>query len=201
MAGMPELVSPVVPAGRLRAQPQPTLLVDELVLRPWQLSDAPAVAAAYRDPSIQRWHVRSMDEAEAVDWVRSWAGHWAAETSAGWAVTSEDQLVGRIGFRTISLAEGQAEAAYWVLPAARGRAVASRALTAVTSWMFGCVQLHRIELAHSTRNEPSCRVALKAGYRYEGTKRQESLHADGWHDMHLHARLRGDSAPDGFRPG
>jgi hypothetical protein len=26
----------------------------------------------------------------------------------------------------------------------------------------------------------------------EGTKRGEALHADGWHDMHLHARLAGD---------
>jgi len=32
---MPELSTPVVPAGRLRDQDQPTFGVDELVLRPW----------------------------------------------------------------------------------------------------------------------------------------------------------------------
>jgi hypothetical protein len=26
----------------------------------------------------------------------------------------------------------------------------------------------------------------------EGTKRSAILHPDGWHDMHLHARVRGD---------
>jgi hypothetical protein len=26
----------------------------------------------------------------------------------------------------------------------------------------------------------------------EGTKRAELLHTDGWHDMHLHARLATD---------
>lgn len=54
-------------------------------------------------------------------------------------------------------------------------------------------RLHRLELAHSVRNPASCRVADKAGYRLEGTKRQEGRHADGWHDMHPHARLRSDA--------
>ena len=35
-------------------------------------------------------------------------------------------------------------------------------------------------------------MAAKAGFALEGTKRSALLHADGWHDMHLHARIRGD---------
>jgi RimJ/RimL family protein N-acetyltransferase len=61
--------------------------------------------------------------------------------------------------------------------------------------MFATVGLHRIELLHSTCNEASCSVAQKAGYLLEGTKRRHGLHVDGWHDMHLHARLS-DSAPE-----
>jgi RimJ/RimL family protein N-acetyltransferase len=49
-----------------------------------------------------------------------------------------------------------------------------------------------LELTHSTVNPVSCRVAVSAGYRLEGTKRRAGLHADGWHDMHLHARLVDD---------
>jgi RimJ/RimL family protein N-acetyltransferase len=32
-------------------------------------------------------------------------------------------------------------------------------------------------------------VAEKAGFAAEGVKRGAGWHADGWHDMHLHARL------------
>lgn len=186
---MPEFVSPVVPAGRLNGVAQPDIAVDELVLRPWLASDAPAVVDAYRDPDIQRWHVRSMSEEEASAWVLSWADRWAAETGAGWAIEADGVIVGRVGLRTLDLAQGHGEAAYWVLPQARGRSVAPRALQAVTEWMFTRVGLHRIDLEHSTLNEASCQVAVKAQYSVEGTKLSSALHADGWHDMHLHARL------------
>jgi RimJ/RimL family protein N-acetyltransferase len=191
---VPDLVSPVVPAGRLRGQVQPRLIVDELVLRPWQPADAMGVVEAYSDPAIQQWHIRSMTHAEALTWVMSWSDRWAAETGAGWAIVEQERLLGRVGLRALNLAEGLGEAVYWVLPAARGRGVASRALRAVTVWMFAHVGLHRIELLHSTGNAASCRVADKAGYVFEGIKRQQGLHADGWHDMHLHARLRHDAA-------
>jgi [ribosomal protein S5]-alanine N-acetyltransferase len=192
---VPELVDPAVPAGRLRAQQQPTLAVDELTVRPWRLTDSSAVVAAYRDPEIVRWHVRSMDEAEALVWVTSWTQRWAAETGASWAVTAEGILLGRTGFRRIDLAEGTAEAAYWTVPAARGRNIAARALRAVSHWMLDSAGLHRLELNHSVANQASCRVAVKAGYAYEGTRRRQALHLDGWHDMHLHALIETPASP------
>jgi RimJ/RimL family protein N-acetyltransferase len=198
MGGMPDLVPAAVPAGRLRNLPQPTLEVDELTLRPWRPSDVPAVVEAYRDPEIQRWHGRSMTEAEAADWVRSSSDRWQAETGAGWAITDRDVVVGRVGFRTIELAEGIAELAYWTVPAARGRNIAARAVDTMSGWMFDSVGLHRIELRHSTANQASCRIAEKAGFEYEATLRQQVLHADGWHDMHLHARLAIEKATGSY---
>jgi ribosomal-protein-alanine N-acetyltransferase len=189
---MPELVSPAVPAGRIRNQPQPTLRVDELTVRPWQPADASAVVAAYADRDIQQWHARSLTEDEAAAWLSSWAGRWRAETGAGWAVTEQGVLVGRVAFTTISLRDGQAEVAYWTVPAARGRNIAARSVRAVSAWIFRSVGLNRVELNHSTLNTASCRIAHKAGFRYEGTKRRQLLHQDGWHDMHLHARLADD---------
>jgi RimJ/RimL family protein N-acetyltransferase len=189
MVAMPKLVDPAVPAGRLNGRNQPDLAVDELLLRPWTDADAPAIVEAYRDPAIQRWHARSMTESEASAWAASWAARWVAETGAGWAVVSDGVLLGRVDLRTVDLAEGHGEAAYWVVPQGRGRSVAPRALRAVTDWMFTQVGLHRIDVEHSTRNAASCRVAAKAGFVPEGTKMSSALHVDGWHDMHLHARI------------
>jgi RimJ/RimL family protein N-acetyltransferase len=191
MIGMPRLVSPFVAAGTLARLEQPVLAGDGFVVRPWHTGDVPAVAAAYQDPGIQLWHARSMNLAEAAAWVGQWPARWQAETGAGWAV-ADDEVLGQISLRRIELGEGLAEISYWVLPAARGRQLAARALRLVSGWAFDVVGLHRIEVQHSTRNAASCRVAERAGWPAEGTKRGEALHADGWHDMHLHARLAGD---------
>lgn len=181
---------PVIAPGGLCRHPQPTLTIDELIIRPWRADDAPAVEAAYRDPAIQQWHVRSMTADEAMAWVREQPRRRDAESGAGWAVAEHESVVGRVGFRTLDLAEGSAEAPYWVLPQTRGRAIAPRVLTTVTSWMLDEVGFHRVTLNHAVKNTASCRVADKAGFALEGTARHQLLHADGWHDMHLHARLR-----------
>ena len=121
---------------------------------------------------------------------RAWA-RWRAETGAEWAVVGEDdRVVARVGLPGLHCADGLAEVGYWVMPEARGRGVAGRALEAMTQWLVGA-GLHRIELMHSVHNEPSCRVATKAGFDLEGVLRSALLHTDGWHDMHLHARTAG----------
>lgn len=196
---MPYLIGPVLAPGTLAGAPQPTLLSgDGLLLRPWRAADAPAVFAAFQDPAQQRWHARTADSVDEVrDWFGTWAEGWSEETAAQWAVTGEEsgELLGRVALREIRLDEGTAEVAYWTVAAARGRGVAVRATTTLTRWAFDDVGFHRLELAHAVENDASCRVAHKAGFAPEGTKRSAVLHGDGWHDMHLHARVSGDPGP------
>jgi ribosomal-protein-alanine N-acetyltransferase len=189
---MGELVGPVIPAGSLGEQAQPRITGDGVALRPWGADDVPALTDAFRDPSMQQWHARSMDEGEARAWIDERVKRWGRETGVDWAVLVEDVVVGRMGFRELDLREGRGEAAYWVVPSWRGQGIAARALGAASDWMFREGGFHRLELSHSVSNEASCRVAERAGYRGEGIARQQVLHPDGWHDMHLHARLAAD---------
>ncbi|WP_433291738.1 GNAT family N-acetyltransferase [Actinoplanes sp. CA-030573] len=185
---------PAIAPGTLAARPQPVLTAPGgLALRPWADSDAPVFLAAYRDPAIRRWHTRQPASEEQVrEWFERYRRDWAGEQGASWAVTGGGRVLGRIAIGSVDLDDGVAGCGYWVLPDARGQGVAPRALAAVGDWALGEAGFHRLHLSHSTRNEASCRVALKAGFRLEGTKRSEAVHADGRHDMHLHARIRGD---------
>ncbi|MBL7258719.1 GNAT family N-acetyltransferase [Paractinoplanes lichenicola] len=187
---------PTIVPGSLAAHPQPELTIDDLVLRPWADTDAPVFLGAYRDPAIQRWHTRQpADEEQVRTWFAQYRQAWAQERGASWAVTRDGEVLGRTALGRFDLDDGNAVCAYWVLPAARGAGVAPRALTAVSAWALGEAGFHRLHLSHSTRNDASCRVATKAGFQFEGTKRSEAVHADGRHDMHLHARIRGDDEP------
>jgi RimJ/RimL family protein N-acetyltransferase len=193
---MPYVTSPVLPAGTLARTPQPELPTgDGLVLRPWRAGDAPAVHEAFQDPLMHQWHLRrSASAEETARWIEEWLKEWEGERTAQWAVTDavHDRLLGRVALRDIALGDGVAEVAYWTTAAARGRGVAARATTALTGWAFDEIGFHRLELLHATANQASCRVAAKAGFALEGTKRSALLHGDGWHDMHLHARVQGD---------
>jgi len=192
---MPFLTNDVLPAGTLSGGPQPTLPSgDGLLLRPWRPKDAPAVHRAFQDPVMHQWHVRAADsEEEAGGWIEEWRQAWAGERDAQWAVADEstDLLLGRVALRNIVLGDGVGEVAYWTVAAARGQGVAARATASLAHWALDGIGFHRLELTHATANEASCRVAAKTGFTLEGTKRSAGLHRDGWHDMHLHARVLG----------
>ncbi|MDI6099669.1 GNAT family N-acetyltransferase [Actinoplanes sp. NEAU-A12] len=192
---MPLLTTPALPAGSLAALSQPTIARNGVILRAWEESDAAAVVAAYADPAIQRWHCWSLSGDEALRWIAGWPRKWQEETGASWAVVVDGKFAGQVGLRGLQLEEGLAKISYWVLPETRGKRVAPRALEVMSRWAFGTLGLHRLELNHSTANAASCRVALRCGFLLEGTKRSEALHADGWHDMHTHARLTTDPSP------
>ncbi len=198
---MPSLFEPVVAAGVLANRPQPTLEGRGVRLRPWDERDIPALIAAYGDPAIRHWHARTLaDESEARAWLRLRAENIQRETGIDWAIVDpadDAALLGRAGLNQVDLAEGVAEAAYWVTPAHRGHGIAARGTGVLADWAFDELGLHRLGLLHSSVNAASCRVAERAGFRYEGTLREQALHPDGWHDMHVHGRLAGDARPPG----
>lgn len=190
-------VPPVVPAGRMARSAQPTLPLDRgLELRPWRPTDAHALVAAGQDPAIRQWNLLVVESPEdARRRIGRMHERWQAETGAVWAVARSDgggEVMGLIGWNDIDLAGGSAEIVYWVLPAARGTGVVVEATKRLSRWALDDLGLHRLRLCHAVANTASCRVAHKVGYALEGTMRGALLHADGWHDQHLHALVRGD---------
>lgn len=173
--------------------PQPILEVDERsYLRPWTLDDVPVVVVAYCEPDIQWWAPYSYDQAEAEQVIERWTESWQKETGVCWAIAmrSDNSAFGRFAFQTIDFISGSAEIAYWVLPESRGEGFASLATTAICEWAFNQLGLHRVQLFHSVRNIASCRVAEKAGLELEATLKSDAIYRDGWHDSHLHSRVR-----------
>ncbi|MEU0334304.1 GNAT family N-acetyltransferase [Streptomyces sp. NPDC006193] len=194
----------VVPAGRMARRSQPVLdLPGGHGLRPWRADDADALVRAGQDPDIRRWNLFTVaDRAQARTRIARMHERWRAETGAVWAVARPGEPpVGLVGLGDVDLAGGSAELLHWLLPEARGAGLAVRAARGPARWALADLGLHRLRLCHSTADPASCRVAEKAGFRFEGTQRSALLHADGWHDQHLHARVAGDPGPASDPPG
>ncbi|WP_405830744.1 GNAT family N-acetyltransferase [Streptomyces sp. NBC_00105] len=190
-------ITPVVPAGRMRSLPQPVLdLPGGWLLRPWETGDVPTLVASGADPDIQHWNrTGHFTEAGAAERIARYRDNWDTERAAIWAVApaADGPAAGLIGLADLDLTGGSGEILYWLLPAGRGSGLMVPATEAVTRWAFDDLGLHRVRITHSVANPASCAVATKAGFPLEGTMRGALLHTDGWHDEHLHARLRTDS--------
>ncbi|MGW4567509.1 GNAT family N-acetyltransferase [Streptomyces sp. NPDC004561] len=190
-SGIPD----AVPAGSMAGADQPVLgLAGGAELRPWRPDDADTLLTAGQDPAIRQWNLFAVaDRTEARRRIARMHGRWRAETGAVWAIARPGgPPLGLIGLNDVDLAGGGAEIVYWLLPEARGAGLAVAATRRLARWALHDLGLHRLRLSHSTANPASCRVAEKAGFGFEGTMRGALLHADGWHDQHLHARLAGD---------
>ena len=133
--------------------------------------------------------IRAGTGGRTSDGMRGGASGPAGDGGSG--VQRGDVVLGRVALRAIDTEQGRAECAYWIRPEARGGGVATRALSALSTWAFDEAGFHRLFLVHSTANEPSCRVATKAGFAPEGVERSSVLHSDRWHDMHVHSRING----------
>jgi [ribosomal protein S5]-alanine N-acetyltransferase len=193
---MPTLIAPVMDSGMFSQAGQPSIAVGSVAtLRPWESTDAEAVAHAFADPEIQRWHVRRADSVgEARQWIDEWRAGWADGTELNWALAdrASNALMGRMSLKGVDLRNGSAGLSYWMVPASRRRGLCVQASITLCQWAFTVGGFHRIGLAHSVVNVASCRVAVKAGFREEGVRRRGALHADGWHDMHTHSLLAED---------
>jgi RimJ/RimL family protein N-acetyltransferase len=63
----------------------------------------------------------------------------------------------------VSLSQGRASIGYWLVPAARGRGIATRAVRLLASWAFDELSIERLTLTCGPDNHASLRECLDAG--------------------------------------
>jgi RimJ/RimL family protein N-acetyltransferase len=158
------------------------LRAEGIILRPWRDEDAPAVTAACQDPEIVRWLPiipSPYSEEDARAFLEQLRLNWDLGEAFGFAVVDEEdgELLGAITMRMLRFSTGHI--GYWVVPAARGRGVATNALKALCRWGVDDLRLKRLELMTDPRNVASQRVAEKAGFQREGVLRSTLEYRDG----------------------
>lgn len=131
-------------------------------------------------------------QAQALDWVAR-QQHRHSE-GAGFSFTIAEaqtgRAVGHCGLWLKELPSGRATAGYSIRPSARGRGLASDAVTALTTFAWSIEQLHRVELYIEPWNIGSVRTAEHAGYQREGLLRSHQEIGGQRRDMLLYSQVR-----------
>lgn len=163
--------------------------LDGMVLRPLVEADAGLmVDATANEVAPAVWGPRPVGPYSLPDAQRALQA-WdpRAGVRASYGLVRGERLLAVAGL----MVDGpdSAEVAYWVRPEERRQGIGGKALTALTALGHDRVGLRRLWLEIEPGNEPSLRMARRAGYRFERrlprhcrTWLHEDPLRDTWHD-------------------
>ena len=169
----------------------PDLRDGELRLRLLAEGDVDGIERGIRDPDVVRWFG---PRGTALDVFEQKLREWREGTIVPLAVLEDGSFAGHI-FLELLPEQDAALISYWLLPDARGRGLATRAVRMLTQWAFDVLGTARIELWLERGNDASRRVADRSGFTYEGTLRSAGLRDGRRFDKQVFSLLPGDPPP------
>lgn len=177
--------------------PVPPLAGGGVLLRPWATADVPGIVAAFSDPVMQRfsWRTAAYTETDARDYLAEQEEARSRGEGLSFALADprdRDVLLGNVALQEVRLDQGCAAVGYWLVPAARGRGLATAAVRLLARWAFAELGLARLELTCSPDNETSQQVADRCGFSREGVLRSYVPFKGARRDSVIYSLLPGE---------
>jgi RimJ/RimL family protein N-acetyltransferase len=181
----------------------PESLTDgEVVLRRLRSDDAgPYVAAFGADPDLGRLVGMDVDPNKAA--VRERAERLPARAAEGKVVelavsdAAGGPFLGSLVLHSFDWHHRRCEVGFWLVPAARGRGLGSRAVALAVSWALGELDLLRVEMTTTPDNDAVFALARRLGFTHEGVLRRRNVERGVRVDVVWFGVLREEWAPAG----
>ncbi len=153
---------------RLEAEP--------IALRPLGMEDVAAYAAAFevdRDLGRLLGFETDPDETSLRETVERQTPEFGERKHAQLAIVdaASDAFLGEMLIHSLSSQHRRCELGFFVLPAHRGHGVASRAVGRALDWLFGELDLLRVEITTTPDNTIVPSLAERLGFQREGLLR------------------------------
>jgi ribosomal-protein-alanine N-acetyltransferase len=165
----------------------PRIETERLILRQIQASDSDALFAFFSDEEVielsDKRH-RSIEESQ--EFIRKLQEWYRRHENVEWGITRKgnDLLIGTCGFYAFDEGFHRADLGYELLKAYWRQGIMSEALTAILTFAFTAMGLHRIDAVVYEWNERSQGILHKLGFVLEGTLRQRFFFRDHFWDEH-----------------
>lgn len=173
----------------------PTLETDRLILRPIELSDAPAIFEYASNPAVSLytlWGPHKTVE-DSLDYIKDYVFHYYAQgVPEPFGITLKNnpqKLIGTVGCFWVSKSAKSMELAYAIGQDHWGQGLVAEASNAVMDFCFKKFELKRIQARCKVENKSSARVMEKVGMTFEGNLRSAIFHRDRHWDMLYYAKV------------
>ena len=165
-------------------------------IRKWSLKDAKDLASAISNKNVQD-NLRDglpfpYTEHDGKNFISDMLSSNENDVFS-FAITADDKVIGSIGvFRQSNIHSKTAELGYYIAENYWGNGLATDAVKQVCNYVFSNSDIIRIFAEPFAHNIGSCRVLEKAGFKYEGTLKQNAVKNGKIVDMKLYALLKND---------
>jgi len=158
------------------------ITTERLLLRPFTMADAPAVAKLANNRKLHErllYLPHPYTEQSAIDWISTHADNFNNDTGYELAVTDKHtgEIYGAIGLKH-NKDHHKGELGYWIGEPYWGRGYASEAAQALINYAFTERGLHKVYSYHFDFNPASGRVMQKAGMKQTGIF-EDNIFKDG----------------------
>lgn len=172
----------------------PSLTTNRLQLQQIQPSDAEALFVPFSDEETMQYYGdephQSLDETRAA--IAQTQTNYARREAIRWGITlkGEDQVIGSYSFFHFDTGFHRAETGYELTRAFWGQGIMTEAVSAILTYGFAELGLHRVEAIIDIANARSKGLLLKLGFTYEGYLRQRYSLRDHFEDEHYFSLLK-----------
>ncbi|UII20228.1 GNAT family N-acetyltransferase [Fulvivirga ligni] len=174
----------------------PILATERLLLRSFQLSDAPSIYELRTDKAVMKY-MDSDDHAsqeESERFVQNNINAYEKGDGVFWVIEDKvsKQFIGDVSFWKLDKHNSRGEIGYILLPAFWGKGLMHEALQAVLHFGFDAMDLHSVEANINPENEPSRKLLLKLGFVKEAYFRENYFYNGHYLDSEIYSLLAGD---------
>ena len=171
----------------------PSLTTNRLHLRQIQPTDAGALFETFSDQEAMEFYGhephQSLDDTQAL--IQQIQARYDRREAIRWGITlkGEETVIGSCGFHHFGPGFHRTETGYELNRAFWGKGIMFEAMSAILTYGFTELELHRVEAIIDIANERSKGLLLKLGFTYEGILRQRYSFRDRFEDEHYFGLL------------
>jgi RimJ/RimL family protein N-acetyltransferase/ribosomal protein S18 acetylase RimI-like enzyme len=158
---------------RMRRFTHHHLQFDHYTLRPLVEADGDWAIPYFNDQEILKWNLlrSSYDEKMFLEDMERWRNFQRNGLGIRWVIEDARVPLGMIACHHTDWKLGKTEIGYMAFPPSRGKGLIPTITGKLTELLLSEYQMERVEIRTDVANEPSRRAAEKAGFRLEGTLR------------------------------
>jgi ribosomal-protein-serine acetyltransferase len=168
-----------------------------IILRQFEDADAEAIFAATERnrahlgewlPWVEKTH-SPQDVREFIGRVRT---QFEENRSPNAGIWIEGELAGCLGCHIVDYENRNCSIGYWLDGARQGQGIVTRCCTVLLDYLFGELQVHRVDIRCGTGNIRSCAIPERLGFAREGIAREAQWVGNRWVDLVIWSLLEAE---------